>query len=190
MPDDDADPKWWKTGLTRWDTPDYGANLVPDPVVAEPVAPEPEPAVVTPKTTPPAPATDDQGVPFWWNTSIPGLVWEHGEWVPDPALAEPVAPETSPAQDDTATPHISNFGQYLITEHLDSALGLAQGKITLHDIMQNLPVDKEGQLTFGGDEELEDTLQLPDEIKAVQLGSGEIIKQFDGRFADIGHTKL
>ena len=56
--------------------------------------------------------------------------------------------------------------------------------------MNNLPVDDQGELAFGGDDKLEDELGLAPEVKAVELGSGEIVQQFDGRFADIGHSVL
>ena len=56
--------------------------------------------------------------------------------------------------------------------------------------MNNLPVDDQGELTFGGDEKLEEELGLAPEVKAVELGSGDIVQQFDGRFADISHQIL
>ena len=75
-------------------------------------------------------------------------------------------------------PHLSNFGQYIIHEHLDDAMNLATGAMTLDDIMKTLPLTDDGELALGGDDKLEDQLGLPDEIRAVKVGD-QVIEQYD-----------
>jgi hypothetical protein len=109
-------------------------------------------------------------------------------------IVTPTPTQTGPK----TIPHISKFGQYLITEHLDDALDLASGKLTLAQIMSTLPISASGELVLGGDTQLEEQMGLPDEIRAVKVGD-QIIQQYDPTLVTLppmqtlvetGHTVL
>ena len=86
-------------------------------------------------------------------------------------------------------PHLTQLGSYLLHEHMDEAQALQSGAVSLHDIMKNLPVTQSGELALGGDEQLEEQLNLPPEIRAVQVGD-DVVQQYDPTLVDFSHTTL
>ena len=63
--------------------------------------------------------------------------------------------------------------------------------------MGTLPISSSGQLVLGGDKQLEEQLDLPEEIRAVKVGD-QIIQQYDPTLVTLpsmqtvetGHTVL
>ena len=75
-------------------------------------------------------------------------------------------------------PHLSQFGNFLLKEHLDEFQNLIEGQVSEEELRQQYPVGSAGQFVMGGDDELEERLGLPDEIRAVEIGN-TVLKQFD-----------
>jgi hypothetical protein len=97
---------------------------------------------------------------------------------PEDEQPEPEPEPTTEPHPKKPTPHLSQFGQYLISEHMDVAQQLASGAIDVNDVLKLLPMTAEGELALGGDDVLEEQLGLPDEVRAVQVGS-QVITQYD-----------
>ena len=90
---------------------------------------------------------------------------------PDPVTPPP--PVTQPDAPDYAqnkTPHLTQFGQYLLHEHMGDFQNLASGAIDFQELLNRYPTTADGHLAIGGDDELEQRLGLDDTIRAVQVG--------------------
>jgi len=129
-----------------------------------------------------------------------GMIWssQAGRWIfpPDPT---PPEPEPTPQEPDTSgwevdqtdpmwgsghkkTPHLTQLGDYLLHEHLGQLQNLVGGT-DITNLLSQLPVSASGELAIGGDDQLEASLNLPDDVRAVQVG-GEVQMRADPYQAD------
>jgi hypothetical protein len=135
---------------------------------------------------------DDPFIPF--EDYVEGAVPVEApvEDVPDPdipvqtkptaeIIESPPQPQGLPApvvDKPKEVPHLSQFGNFLLHEHLDEFQNLIEGQVSEEDLRSKYPVGSAGQFVIGGDDELEEQLGLPDEIRAVKIGN-EILEQYD-----------
>ena len=78
---------------------------------------------------------------------------------------EPVQPTPTPQ----GTPHLNQFGEYLLHQHMGAFQNVAAGGTDFTQLLQQLPTTASGQLAVGGDDTLEDQLNLPEDVRAVQV---------------------
>jgi hypothetical protein len=86
--------------------------------------------------------------------------------------------DTEDAPDPDEPPELTTFADYLLHEHFSEFQKVASGEIDIEDLKKKYPVGASGEFVIGGDPELEKKLDLPEEIRAVQVGD-KIVKQYD-----------